>query len=48
MTYRSVQIGHFAICWRGDASAVLALTGRKATFYGISWRWVAFGIWVLK
>lgn len=48
MSYRSVRFGHLCLAWAGDVSGVLALTGRKATFYGVSWRWIAFGFWVIK
>ena len=48
MTYRAIRLGRFCAAWKGDVSGVLNLTGRSATFYGVSWRWLAFGFWVVK
>jgi len=46
---RIFRWGKFSIIWRGDLSGVMALTSYKeATFYGLTWRWLAIGVTILK
>ena len=48
MSYHALRIGKLAFTWEGDVSTVLELTKRRVTFYGISWKWLAFGFYVIK
>lgn len=48
MTYRALRFGKLCFAWGGDVSGVLDLTKRHATFYGIAWRWMSFGFYLIS
>jgi len=48
MSHYSIRIGPLGSAWRSDISTVLERTGKRAAFYGISWRWIALGVWVFR